>query len=246
VIAVRTPTDRPIIPFRWVGHGVDVCVVSNEYEVRFIARDVLEAVGVEPDGWLGAQASHASFASAHADATAWSLEEARTALSPMAGTPLVREFLVWLTARAGEVDAMRKLTHESPVRPPVLLPTVDPASVEEPAPPVVDERTWSVAATARILSRDPGIRIGQQGLFDWLHLHGWIDRRSNVWLPTTLMTALGWLARLDRRVPGQHDLYPQVLITATGIHQLHQRMGGVAEIDLDRHQLMLVEDGDTE
>jgi hypothetical protein len=239
-------TDRPIIPFRWVGHHVDICAVHTDAEVRFIARDVLEAVGLEPDASIGSQPGHDGFLGEHADATAWSIDQIRTVLDSMSNMPLVRELLAWLTARAGDVDAMRQLTHEVPMRPPVLLPTVDPASVPAATTSVVEERTWSVAQCARILSRDPSIQIGQQGLFDWLHTHAWIDKRDNVWIPNRDLVFIGYLARLDHRIPGQHDLYPQVLITAIGIEALHQRMGGTADLNLDQHQLMLVDDGDTE
>jgi hypothetical protein len=247
-VIVMPRADRAIIPFRWVGHHVDICAVHTEYEVRFIARDVLDAVGLDVDATLGAQPTHEGFLDEHADATAWSLDEITTVIAPIASTSLARDLMTWLRARAAEVDAMRQLTREVPQRPPVLLSSVDPAAVEAPATavPVQEPRTWSVAQTARILSRDPSIEIGQQGLFDWMHLHGWIDRRADAWLPTTIMTTLGWLGRLDRRIPGHTDLYPQVLITVDGVHALHQRLGGTADLDLNRHHLMLVEDGDTQ
>jgi len=239
-------TDRPIIPFRWVGHHVDICAVHTEFEVRFIARDILDAVGLDVDATLGAQPSHEGFLEEHADATAWTLDEIRTVLDPIASTPLARELMTWLAARAAEVDAMRHMQHEAPQRPPVLLPTVDPAAVPDTVPAVDEPRTWSVAQTARILSRDPSIQIGQQGLFDWLHVHAWIDKRGEVWIPNRDVVFIGYLTRLDRKIPGHHDLYPQVLITELGIQALHQRMGGTADLDLNRHQLMLVEDGDTQ
>ena len=244
-MAVRM--ESPIIPFRWVGHGVDVCAVTTEYDVRFIARDVMEAVGLEAEGSLALQPSHDGLLSEHADAAAWSIEEIRTVLASMLNEPLVRELLVWLTARAGDVESMRQVTQQAPTRPPVLHPAVDPASVDTtPAPAVEEERTWSVAQTARILDRDPSITIGQQALFDWLHRHAWIDKRDNVWIPNRDLLFIGYLTRLDHKIPGHHDLYPQVLVTALGIHALHQRLGGTADLNLDRHQLMLVEDGDTQ
>jgi len=56
------------------------------------------------------------------------------------------------------------------------------------------------------------------------------------------MVLIGYLVVVDNRVPGRQDLYPQICITPLGIQALHQRLGGVAELNLTRQHLTLIGD----
>lgn len=230
----------PIVPFRWVGHGVDVCLTVRNREVRFIARDVLEALGAELHEPLKSDPSHVGPLTEHAQAVSWDLNQARDVISTL-DTRESRQLALWMADRVAEVHAWHDEAPETPVREPVILPGVDPASITIPDAPA-QERTWSVAQVAKILSRDPSIQIGQHALFDWMHMRAWIEKHSDVWVPNSLMLAIGYLRTLERKIPAQKDPYPQVLITGRGIQKLHELLGGTATIDLNSNPLTLVEE----
>lgn len=237
MIAVASPA---IVPFRWVGHGVDVCVTVRNREVRFIARDVLEALGQELQEPLLSDPSHVGPLLDHVNAAAWTVEQACNVIGVL-DTRDSRQLELWMADRVAEVHAWHDEAPETPVREPVILPGVDPASIAIPDA-TAEERTWSVAQVAKILSRDPSIQIGQHSLFDWMHMRAWIEKHSDVWVPNSLMLAIGYLRTLERKIPAQKDPYPQILITGRGIQKLHELLGGTATIDLNSNPLTLVEE----
>jgi len=102
-----------------------------------------------------------------------------------------------------------------------------------PVPEAVNGRTYSVRLAASILSRDPIIAIGQGQLFDFMHALGWTHRGDSAWVPEPDVLKAGHLVEQRRRVPGRKELYPQLRLTATGIHELHQRLGGLTPLTLD-------------
>lgn len=236
--------ERSLVPCRWVGHRVDVCAVVGDGPVRFVARDVLKAADFDVDAVLPPEPDHVTGSwPGHAQAIAWTLEEARTALSGARGVRLVGELLAWLTDRERELAARDRLSDEVAPRPVAALPGVDPAAVAAPEPAPA-QRTWTVAQAARILDGDPNIRMVRDSLFHWLHQHAWIDRSHDAWIPNPDLIAFGHLIRRDRHIPASTTLWPQVLITDRGLNAIHERLGGTADLNLDDHRLMLVEDGD--
>ncbi|PFG16315.1 DNA-damage-inducible protein D [Propionicimonas paludicola] len=91
---------------------------------------------------------------------------------------------------------------------------------------------YSVADTAKMLSRDPAIQIGQNGLFRFMGKHRWLYERRGDWHPyqdkvdAGLLTMRAnppyWNDRLGReQVPA-----PTVRVTAKGLHKLYAELGG--------------------
>jgi hypothetical protein len=240
---VRGATARPaIFPMhpRFAPH-VDVCVVIRDGKLEFVARDVLEAIGWEA-GVYESDPSHAAPTSftEHAKATTWSRETIADLLEPIDDRDVLRDFNRWLDARIGDLarvgfDVVERTT---------LYGTGQRIKPAEPDAPI--ERSlpeyYSVAATAKILSRDPGIgKIGRDALFEHLHKTAWIERIGTTWKPAHDLIVIGYLTRLDVKIPQHDEPYPQVCITALGIEALHKRLGGTAELILDnRSHLTLI------
>lgn len=238
-----------VVPLRWDRHGVDVCAVIDQTGLSFVARDVLEALSHDTSVLQNSPA-HA-WATEHAAATQrdhaagarWNRQQLHDILirdgDPDADTA---DFLTWIGEQVEEfhrvgLDNLARITLNGP-RParPTPPPGAEPAAAAEPAP----AEHYSVAATAKILDRDPAITIGRDALFDLLHKWGWIEKRADVWTPNREVVFLGYLTTVDNRVPNTSTLYPQVCITPVGIAALHQRLGGVAELTLSRSHLTLI------
>lgn len=238
-------SSRPaIVPLRWDNHGIDVCAVLEADTVSFVARDVLEALGHSTDS-LQASPAHpwaeehaAPTLRDHAAGARWTRQQIHDVLGH-ATDALTAEFLAWLGEQITEiqkvgVENLTRITLEGP-RPRSPKPSHDTAA-EQTA------EHYSVLAAANILDRDPAITIGRDSLFELLHKWGWAQKQADVWKPSRDMVFMGYLTVVEARVPGQHELYPQICITPLGIQALHQRLGGVAALNLNRQHLTLIGD----
>lgn len=93
---------------------------------------------------------------------------------------------------------------------------------------------WSVRDAAKVLSRDPGLNVGERRLFTVLSELGWTyrQRADNRWRPYQRAVESGWLSELpaSHYHPRTGELVldpPQVRVTTRGLHLLHCRLGGV-------------------
>ena len=91
---------------------------------------------------------------------------------------------------------------------------------------------YSVADAAKMLSRDPGIGIGQNTLFRWLGKHGWLYQRNGEWHPYQDKVDAGLLTSKANRPywnprRGEDVLpAPTVRVTAKGLQKLYVALGG--------------------
>lgn len=103
-----------------------------------------------------------------------------------------------------------------------------------------------VADAAKVLSRDPNIKLGRDRLFTRLRDRRWIYRQVGDGRWRAMQTAIdsGWLTE----VPSSHyhprsgELVldaPQVRVTVKGLGRLHQILGGTAPLALDSGQTTL-------
>ena len=99
---------------------------------------------------------------------------------------------------------------------------------------------YSVAEAAKVLSRDPAIRIGRNRLFAYMHQLGWLFRtrghRAHWEASQHKALDTGRLVHkisrpfLNERT-GEMETPPQtVRITHKGLHELHKHLGGSADI----------------
>ncbi|MCW2950723.1 MAG: hypothetical protein JWN41_1736 [Thermoleophilia bacterium] len=227
-----SPVGRPaIMPLHpRFAEGIDVCAVLRSGAVEFVARDVFIACGLELDADLTADRGHEAPLSftEHATARTWSRALIGDILTAVNHLDVVREFLFWLDNHITELNILGLATHERRVlygnghRPTDVLPKAVKA-----APPAF----YSVAAAARILSRDPGIgKIGRDTLFMKMQDRGWINRTNTTWEPAPESFALGYFAIQKVAVLAKDQAYPQILITPLGIEALHKRLGGTTTL----------------
>ncbi len=103
--------------------------------------------------------------------------------------------------------------------------------------PLVDDgaETWSVAAAALILSRDPAIAVGRETLVAFLRELGWVTRENGIVVPAEHTIDAGTLRRNRVWNPRTKVAYNQVRVTREGLQALHDRLGGYAALALDVH-----------
>lgn len=99
------------------------------------------------------------------------------------------------------------------------------------------EGDFSVADAAKILARDPAIKLGRNRLFSLLDELGWTYRQLSDDRPRVKQTAIErqWLSEIPQSHyhPRTGELVmdaPQVRITVKGLHELHKRLGGTAVV----------------
>jgi anti-repressor protein len=97
----------------------------------------------------------------------------------------------------------------------------------------------AVADAAKILSRDPAITIGRDRLFAYMAGLGWVHRQraDNRWRAYQRHVDNGRLSEIPQPYenPKTHEVTlgaPQVRVKAKGLHDLHQKLGGTAPLDL--------------
>ncbi|WP_169165153.1 phage antirepressor [Cellulomonas taurus] len=98
---------------------------------------------------------------------------------------------------------------------------------------------YSMRDAAQILSRDPGIEIGQNRLAKLLRQIGWIDPRG---IPYQHHVQVGRLrskpqTRISHRTGERVACEPQVRITLKGIEALHGHLHGLAPVQAETSPL---------
>jgi hypothetical protein len=237
-----TMLQRPVvIPFRWVGHALDVRAHHNGHELLFNALDVCIALGIlvelATEDWVtGREPRVFPLPTTLVDGTI----EPDGAPSEYFTTDQVRELALDRPMIAHD-DFLDWFEHD-------VLGNNNAAALDvferaiDPEPGLKAARTYEIAEVARILSRDPLLAFGQRSLFEALHTDlGWIHRERDVWVPTEETLRAGWLLRMKVRVPGRKVLYPQIRVTPAGVEQLHARLGGIGTLTLDVDALTLPE-----
>lgn len=96
---------------------------------------------------------------------------------------------------------------------------------------------FSVSDAAKILTRDPNIKLGRTRLFTLLDEYRWTYRQLADDRPRVMQAAIerGWLSELPQSHyhPRTGELVldaPQVRVTAKGLHELHKRLGGTGAV----------------
>jgi prophage antirepressor-like protein len=96
---------------------------------------------------------------------------------------------------------------------------------------------FSVADAAKILARDPNIKLGRNRLFSLLDELRWTYRQLSDDRPRVMQAAIErqWLSEIPQSHyhPRTGELVmdaPQVRVTAKGLHELHKRLGGTAAV----------------
>lgn len=99
------------------------------------------------------------------------------------------------------------------------------------------EGDFSVADAAKILTRDPAIKLGRNRLFSLLDELDWTYRQVSDDRPRVKQTAIErqWLSEIPQSHyhPRTGELVmdaPQVRVTVKGLHELHKRLGGTAAV----------------
>jgi DNA-damage-inducible protein D len=99
------------------------------------------------------------------------------------------------------------------------------------------EGDFSVADAAKILARDPNIKLGRNRLFSLLDEYRWTYRQVSDDRPRVMQVAIErqWLSEIPQSHyhPRTAELVmdaPQVRVTAKGLHELHKRLGGSAAV----------------
>lgn len=101
------------------------------------------------------------------------------------------------------------------------------------------EGDLSVADAAKILSRDPAIRVGRDRLFEQMAGDGWVyrQRSDDRWRAYQTQVNTGRLSELPQTYthPKTKETSigsPQVRVTVKGLHELHRRLGGVRQLQI--------------
>ncbi|PPF64568.1 hypothetical protein C5E11_04040 [Clavibacter michiganensis] len=227
---------RPaILPYRWLAHRKEVCVVIQHGQIRFIARDILEAID-QPLGAFDHQPDrHQPYAQRAAYCVSWDRDQVNTALSALHDVPLVQEFHRWLDQVTNLINSylrpqLEASKSEAPVQRVVIAP--DGVAVTPAGPTTSVPGSLSVADSAVVLSRDPAISLRTKDLHALLLEYGWVRKPAGEYLPADDMITLGYLAVVLRKIPNQFTPYKQVCITPEGLQEIHKRLGGTAAIDL--------------
>lgn len=200
-----TMTRPVIIPFRWLGHGLDLRMTVIGSTPYFAAADVtlamqvdLEAAGVIPDLFLDV-----------VDATGNPLElvTVNQVYEIHRHQPMYLDngFIDWF----GSILDDHAIDHDH------LQQLVDGALPDEPGH---KDSCHDVAAAARILKRDHDLDYGRERLFRALNGLSWTTRDSTgVWVPNDMPLRAGYLVRRNVRVQQRKGYYPQILVTDAGI-----------------------------
>ena len=91
---------------------------------------------------------------------------------------------------------------------------------------------WCVADAAKILARDPAIRIGRNRLFNAMHAWGWVYRGSDgAWRAMQSQVDCGRISEIPQSHyhPRTGELVldpPQVRIKPKGLVEIHRKLGG--------------------
>jgi hypothetical protein len=192
----------------------NVCAVRRDGELRWIARDLYEALGILDRAELAEfkeQPGHSARTVDHwQEASAYPLEVLAPHLLAIAPDRDAAERLVaWMEYREGA-------RRHDPIK-----------------------RVWEMADAAKLLDGDPNITTGFYELRGWMHRATWLDFDGVHYRPSALAEENGLLTVRKDRIPNRDELYPTVLVTERGLSALHQMLGGVGRLDVNPHQPLL-------
>jgi hypothetical protein len=196
---VELAQTRKLIP-RWIGNGDLTIVVDSAVYAR--ADQVEQLAGIRP--WSGGETLLGDTWAREIDGHAYYDLDDAIARCEAADTAQAAAFLTWLRTTIGELltDEVLDLAQRSP------------AFIG----------SYPIRVAARLLSEDPSITIGQQGLFAHLEQIGWTERDGPDWAMTILARRNGWLAVRDVTIPAANRAhrrtYPQLHVTPAGLHEL--------------------------
>lgn len=191
---------RKLIP-RWIGHG-DLTVVVDGVRVHVRADQVEQLAGIPP--WSGGETLLGDTWALEIDGQPYYELDDAIARCEAAHTEQASAFLAWLRE------------------------TLDDLLVDE----VLDiaQRTpgfigsYPIRVAAKLLSDDPVINVGQQGLFAHLEHIGWIERAGTDWAMTPIARRNGWLVIREVTIPAANRAhrrsYPQIHVTPAGLAEL--------------------------
>jgi hypothetical protein len=224
-----------ILPYRWIAHRKEVCVILQNGQIRFIARDILEAID-QPLGSFDHQPDrHQPYSERAAHCVSWDRDQVNTALSPLRDLPLVQDFHRWLDQVTNLINSYLRPQVEASrtdAAAPRLVIAPEGVTIDPAGPTTNVPGSLSVADSAVVLSRDPAITLRTKDLHNLLLEYGWVRKPAGEYLPSDDMITLGYLAVVLRKIPNQFTPYKQVCITPEGLQEIHKRLGGTAAIDL--------------
>lgn len=200
IAVAEVATTRTLIP-RWHGHG-DLTIVLDGARVYVRADQVEDLAGIPP--WSGGETLLGDTWPLERDGRPYYELDDAIARCEAAHTDQAGEFLTWLRVTLDELltDEVLDLAHR--------LPGFIGAH--------------SIRTAARLLSDDPAIHIGQQGLFALLEQLGWIERGGADWAMTVIPRRNGWLTVRDVTIPAANRAhrrtYPQLHVTPAGLLEL--------------------------
>lgn len=227
-----------MVPFRWLGHRVDLRTIVVDDVALFAAEDVCKALDVWVDHftdvWENRKLPIFPFPTQRLDGLDVDLITADQVRAIDAARPMYAPdpgFIDWFEQLLTDQLAGDRLEQ-----------LVD--AVKHPEPGALADKNYSVQKAARILSRDPLIDLGQRRLFEFMQGLGWIARdTAYIWIPSTDALKAGWLYRQHVRITTHKSLYPQVRITPEGLQELHTRLGALGPLQIEEPtHLALVED----
>jgi hypothetical protein len=231
-ITMARPT---LIPFRWDGHGLDIRMHITQRTLLVHGGDVCTALEIEVTEetdertgkvlrrWPGTPATAGEVGELVDDAGQVVVFYSPTQVRAIATdnpSHLTGGFLGWFDEILAQLDTSR------------IEAILD--DVQRPPSPYAS-KNYSVARAASILSRDPALQYGQTSLFETMRRAlGWIHRHPDgAWRPSDEAVKAGWLFVQPRSIPGPRASYPQVRVTEAGLTELHTRLGGLANLNLD-------------
>lgn len=202
-VAELARTRTTLIP-RWFGHG-DLTIVVDDERAYLRADQVEQLAGIPP--WSTGETLLGDAFPLEMDGRPfYELDEA-IARCETAQTTTAGEFLAWLG------DTLADLLEDE-----VL-------DVAQPVPAFIGSHP--VAAAARLLSDDPEVRIGRQGLFAHMHALGWTERHDDHWVMTNLPRRRGWLTTRNVALGPHRGIYPQIHVTPAGLAELGRTLHAV-------------------
>lgn len=178
--------------------------------------------------------------------------------------PSAEEFQDWVTAdvlpairRTGRYEAAEEkpMSEMELAQRYVAVLRREEALKAELATATPKARSWDVLASgdgdyavgdaAKILSRDPVIKLGRDRLFTVLAECRWVyrQRADQRWRPYQAAVEAARLSELpsSHYHPRTGELVidpPQVRVTVKGLQELHERLGGVRPLQLDQPMLV--------
>lgn len=195
---------RKLIP-RWIGHG-DLTIVVDGTRVYSRADQVEQLAGIPP--WSGGETLLGDTWARVIDGHPYYELDDAIARCEAAHTDQATDFLAWLRSALDEL-----LTDE------VL-------DLAQRAPGFIG--SYPIRVAARILSDDPAVSIGQQGLFAHLERIGWTERAGADWTMTATARRNGWLTVRDVTIPAANRAhrrtYPQLHVTPAGLTALAETL----------------------